>query len=343
MPGVRQFRHLPSAAALVLFAARVSAQAAPAAASTAAPAQSVSVAVDTVAPDSVALLARRLVALRRELEAERLARVEGEQAVVEEQENTQRALLFAAAMLAVFTFWSAYRRRVERTRLTETLGATDPLTGAWNRRHLQEIIPSDASAAVRRHLSAPVGEVVRDADIVFLMVDIDHFRLLNQRYGHDAGDRVLENVARQLKAVVRDSDLVVRWGGDSFLIAYRFTNRDRVSELAERIRHKIETLETVVRGGERLKVTASTGFAAFPFSRSNPDGLGWEGAIAIADLAAYATKREGRNGWSTFRAAVGESGDASLRDVTLRDIDARVAEGSVVWESSRGLHEPVAL
>ncbi|MCC6929137.1 MAG: GGDEF domain-containing protein [Gemmatimonadaceae bacterium] len=353
MPGVRFSRLVPRVAALAFLAAPLHAQVALGANAPATSVQDTSAhaafAQAAAAPgasassDSVATLTRRLVALRRELEVERLARVEGEREVLEEQQGTQRAFLFAAAILAVFSGWSTYRRRVDRQRLTATLGATDPLTGAWNRRHVQEVIPSDASAAVRRHLSAPVGTVVRDADIVFLMVDIDHFRLINQRYGDEAGDRVLENVARQLKAVVRDSDLVVRWGGDAFLIAYRFTNRDGVSELAERIRHKIEALETEVRGGERLKITASIGFSAFPFSRSNPNGLGWEGAIAIADLAAYATKREGRNGWSTFRAAVGDGVDVSLRDVTLRDIDARVAEGTVVMESSRGAHEPAAL
>jgi diguanylate cyclase (GGDEF)-like protein len=179
--------------------------------------------------------------------------------------------------------------------------------------------------------------VPADSDVVFLLIDIDHFKRVNDAYGHAAGDRLLQQVARQLTAILRDSDVVARWGGEEFLVISRFTNRERAHELAERIRRKIEALETVLPGGAVIRVTCSIGFAAFPFSRSAPESVGWEGVVSIADLACYAAKREGRNVWATFRAAQTDAGDVSLNDVTLADIDARVTDGQIVLEHSRPL------
>ncbi|MBK8648719.1 MAG: GGDEF domain-containing protein [Gemmatimonadetes bacterium] len=284
-------------------------------------------------------LERRYAAVRRERELERLQRQEAESAMTTQRRTVQRNSFAALALLLALALWVLHRRRTEKAQLAETLSVTDPLTGVPNRRYVQRTVPGDVAAALRRHRSVPLGEVARDADIVFLLIDIDHFKRVNDTYGHAAGDRLLENVAKQLSAVVRESDVVARWGGEEFLVVYRFTNRDRVAELAERIRAKIESLETVLPGGAVIKVTCSIGFAAFPFTRSAPESVGWEGIVSIADLAAYAAKRSGRNCWATFRAATTETGDASMNDVTLAEIDARVAERRVVLETSSGVHQ----
>ncbi len=288
----------------------------------------------------IAALERRYAVARREGEIERLQRREAEGAMTTQQRTVQRNSFAALALLLALALWVLHYRRTERAQLAETLSVTDPLTGVPNRRYVQRTVPGDVSAALRRHRAVPLGEVARDADIVFLLIDIDHFKRVNDQYGHAAGDRLLENVAKQLTASVRDSDVVARWGGEEFLIVYRFTNRDRVAELAERIRAKIESLETILPGGTVIKVTCSIGFAAFPFTRSAPESVGWEGIVSMADLAAYAAKRSGRNCWATFRAATTDTGDASMNDVTLADIDARVADGRVVLETSNGVHVP---
>lgn len=288
----------------------------------------------------VAALERRYAVARNEREIERLQRRDAQDAMTAQQRTVQRSSLAALALLLALALLVLHYRRTERAQLAETLSVTDPLTGVPNRRYVQRTVPGDVSAALRRHRAVPLGEVARDADIVFLLIDIDHFRRVNDQYGHTAGDRVLENVAKQLTASVRDSDVVARWGGEEFLIIYRFTNRERVAELAERIRAKIESLETVLPGGTVIKVTCSVGFAAFPFTRSAPESVGWEGIVSMADLAAYAAKRSGRNCWATFRAATTDAGDASMNDVTLADIDARVADGRVVLETSNGVHVP---
>lgn len=285
----------------------------------------------------IAGLERKYEAVRRERALAALQRAEAEQALTAQRRTVQRNSFAALALLLAIGLYLVHRRRTERTALAEELSVTDPLTGVRNRRFVQQTIASDVSGVARRHRASPPGVVPADSDVVFLLIDIDHFKRVNDQYGHAAGDRLLQAVARQLTAILRDSDVVARWGGEEFLVVSRFTNRDRAPELAERIRRKIETLETTLPGGAVIRVTCSIGFAAFPFSRSAPESVGWEGVVSIADLACYAAKRDGRNAWATFRAAQTEAGDVSLNDVTLADIDARVRDGRIVLDQSRAL------
>ena len=97
------------------------------------------------------------------------------------------------------------------------------------------------------------------------MVDLDHFKDVNDRHGHAAGDAVLVQMQERLREVFRESDYLVRWGGEEFLVLARATRRDEARVVAERIRRAVADREFLLPDGERLRKTCSIGFACFPF------------------------------------------------------------------------------
>ena len=166
-------------------------------------------------------------------------------------------------------------------------GERDPLTGLANRRHFQ--------AAIKR-----LADKGQFSGTVFL-IDIDHFKRINDVHGHAAGDSVLVEVAQRLRTTLRDEDLVVRWGGEEFLIvvAARAATPESAhqaayaSTLAQRLLDQIAR-PAIAHGRAQIAVSASIGFASFPLA---PHGLavGWERAIDLVDTAMYLAKAHGRN------------------------------------------------
>jgi diguanylate cyclase (GGDEF)-like protein len=188
--------------------------------------------------------------------------------------------------------------RIEQTSLT------DELTQLRNRRFLEQALGSDLDLAARRHEDGRAGD--GEADLVFLLLDMDHFKSVNDSYGHAAGDAVLVQAATLLRSVFRASDHVVRWGGEEFLIVARFVDRGKGPELAEKVRAAVEAHDFRFDDGTLLKRTCSIGFAAYPFSTRRPRAYGWQEIVEIADLGLYAAKRNGRNGWVGMEAGDGE-------------------------------------
>ncbi|WLT32060.1 two-component regulator propeller domain-containing protein [Geothrix sp. PMB-07] len=204
------------------------------------------------------------------------------------------------------------------------MSLTDPLTGLRNRRFLAESLPKDVAQVARMQHDIAQGRATRNVaniDMLFIMVDLDFFKQVNDVHGHHAGDRVLEQVGDILRRVVRTSDTVVRWGGEEFLIVTRNTARADAAILPERIRTAIEAHPFDVDKPEPLFKTGSIGFSAFPFIRNNVEGFAWEHVVAVADACLYAAKRNGRNAW------VGIVADAvNLPDMPPNDLPARLAE-----------------
>ncbi len=151
----------------------------------------------------------------------------------------------------------------------EEASLTDPLTGLRNRRFLEQAIGGDTELAVR-HLE----DRKSPADLVFLILDLDHFKSVNDTYGHAAGDAVLKQTADLLRAIVRASDHVVRWGGEEFLVVARSFDRRDASVLAEDIRAAIAAHDFQLENGTSLARTCSIGFAAYPFFASRPREIG---------------------------------------------------------------------
>ncbi|MFD1701536.1 PleD family two-component system response regulator [Methylopila henanensis] len=181
------------------------------------------------------------------------------------------------------------RTQVRRRRYTERLRSnvqasmelaiTDGLTGLHNRRYLEMHLQSllDQATARNRPLSA-------------LVVDIDHFKAVNDTHGHDVGDEVLREVARRLKASVRGIDLACRLGGEEFVVVMPETDAAVARLVAERIRGRLASEPVASRVAAPLAVTASIGVATF-----HPEADDAAALIKRADVALYRAKREGRN------------------------------------------------
>jgi len=153
-------------------------------------------------------------------------------------------------------------------------------------------------------------------DILFLMVDVVFFNMVNDEHGHQAGDLVLQQVAELIRRATRNSDTVVRWGGEEFLVVARNTCRKEANILAERIRSFVAEHEFDLGNGSTMRRTCSVGFAFYPLAIDRADHLSWEAVINLADCCLYAAKRSGRNAWVGLLA--GENLDTDGLDTRLQ-------------------------
>jgi diguanylate cyclase (GGDEF)-like protein len=184
-------------------------------------------------------------------------------------------------------------------RLSE-LSLSDPLTGLRNRRFLAQHLEADIALTLRRYEDWRANQTVeppQEADVLFFLVDLDHFKTVNDRFGHYAGDLVLVQMRERLQEVFRDSDFVVRWGGDEFLTVARDSRRSDAAAIAERIREVVARRPFAVGGEQTMKVSVSVGFATFPFVSVAPDAVSWFQVVRLADHALYMAKQAGRNTW----------------------------------------------
>ena len=154
----------------------------------------------------------------------------------------------------------------------------DYLTGLYNRRVLKDFVKHIEALAERQQKKVGV-----------LMIDIDHFKRVNDVYGHRAGDTVLKECADIIKNSVRKSDLIIRYGGEEFLLLLNDTNKEGLTEVAEKLRKKVES-STFRFQDQAIKVTISLGGALFP-----EHGDTVEKVIEVADQALYKAKNSGRN------------------------------------------------
>ncbi|MFZ6749658.1 diguanylate cyclase [Undibacterium sp. Ren11W] len=181
----------------------------------------------------------------------------------------------------------------------EETSLTDPLTGLKNRRFLIQNIENDVALCTRNYQlnSSDVNRIPKDADLLMFLVDLDHFKQINDKYGHAAGDAVLVQIRERLQQVFRDTDYLIRWGGEEFLIVARGTSREIAAGLAERVRLVVAEKNFLLDGDLLIQQTCSVGFACFPFVTAHPRAISWQEVIDIADIALYAVKHSGRNGW----------------------------------------------
>ena len=175
--------------------------------------------------------------------------------------------------------WLKYVVTVQGEQATRLnlLAATDPLTGLANRRLTLQLL--DQLARDCRLDLAPV----------VLLCDLDHFKQINDGWGHAMGDQVLVAVANALRASTRDADTVARWGGEEFLVVLPITRGSEATELAERLRLRVEALQVADRHQCPVPVTLSIGIATLS---ANETGTSW---LKRADEALYRAKNDGRN------------------------------------------------
>jgi diguanylate cyclase (GGDEF)-like protein len=160
------------------------------------------------------------------------------------------------------------------------LVSRDGLTGLYNHRHFQEMLLKEVHEATRYKRS-----------LTLILFDVDHFKNVNDSFGHPAGDAVLKGIARFVSDMVRASDIVARYGGEEFAVILPETRSREAVILAERMRRGIEAMEVGV-GDEVINVTVSLGICTYLGEEtSDPKGV----LIESADQALYAAKRNGRN------------------------------------------------
>jgi diguanylate cyclase (GGDEF)-like protein len=177
----------------------------------------------------------------------------------------------------------------------EEMSLTDPLTGVQNRRFFDLTVPRQAQQTLRAYSTAGPGHPPQDRDLILFFVDLDHFKKINDKYGHAVGDQVLVEVARRLNGVVRQVDAMVRWGGEEFVIVSEGTSRDSGQHLAKRILDAIAAKSFDLAEGGALQVTCSVGWAPFPWLTTSPEEFALDKIIVFADRGLYLAKSEGRN------------------------------------------------
>ena len=175
---------------------------------------------------------------------------------------------------------------------------SDPLTGLRNRRFVFEEVSKEVAVIQRRHDATQRGINPDDAaDLVFMMIDLDHFKPINDTYGHAAGDQILLEVRDLLLGTCRKSDFVIRWGGDEFVVIAKGSNPGEVEILAERIRSTVADHPFSIDGGQIVRTTCSIGFAAYPVFSSPREEDSLDQIINLADSLMYEAKKQ-RNAWA---------------------------------------------
>lgn len=299
---------------------------------------------------AVATLQEQFNAQQRQKQIELLARENQLKDAEIKNRQLQQVILMLAGVLMVmigaviFFLYQRVRKTNEKLREAneqlEFHAVRDPLTGLYNRRSFVDMMKS--------RVILPDGERREDAlenpDCLILM-DIDHFKNINDNYGHAAGDAVLVEVARRLRGSVRDSDMVLRWGGEEFLIYSPRTNPAQLKHLVDRILRSIGEESMAVDGAE-VPVTLTAGFISLPFSGLPEAICNWEKALQIADMALYLGKVNGRNrayGVSKLLTAYEEA-----LPVLDHDLSAAIKAGMVELAEVHGpvrqaeAHPPVA-
>ncbi len=186
----------------------------------------------------------------------------------------------------------------EKNRELALLSITDPLTGLKNRRYLEETIKEDMSVIQRELHDMHSGKKNFDEKATSLgifMLDVDHFKKVNDIHGHEAGDAVIVEIADQLQSMMRQSDTIARWGGEEFLIITRQSGQGDALQLAERIRLHIETTVFRIAAENKIRKTISIGYAHYPFLIAGEEKFTWQQVVALADNALYLAKHNGRN------------------------------------------------
>lgn len=224
----------------------------------------------------------------------------------------------------------------EKSRALEQASLTDPLTGLRNRRFLTIQLETEIPQCIRQFEdAAKSGQTPRDADMIFFLIDVDHFKLVNDRHGHAAGDAVLSQMRERLQGVFRESDYLVRWGGEEFLVVARAADRSSAAALAERVRKGVAGEDFVLDDAQLLNVTCSVGFASLPFVPAQPRAVNWADVVDLADIALYLAKRAGRNGWVGISAGAHMQANAFATRAKA-NLPALLEAGEIAFESSFG-------
>jgi diguanylate cyclase (GGDEF)-like protein len=221
--------------------------------------------------------------------------------------TTFAAVLTVLAGAAVFVLYRRTARSNAQLKQLNTQlefhSTRDSLTGLHNRRSFLD----------RMRTRAEHGKDDRRANAAqgvdcFLLLDIDHFKTINDRWGHGVGDAVLVETARRLLGAVRDTDMVLRWGGEEFMVYAPGTDTEHVATLVKRVLDSVGSGPVDAPAG-KVPVTVTAGVAWLPFAGVADGRTDWQGAVRLADWALYQGKAQGRNQARIVTRLAGTAGD----------------------------------
>ncbi len=176
----------------------------------------------------------------------------------------------------------------------EESNLTDHLTGLKNRRYMVHFVQEN----LFQFGAGDFSEGGVDPEWMFLVVNLDRFRVLNDRFGHATGDMILVQARQILDNIRSESDLLIRWDSDEFVLLTRSPDSLGAQDLAERVRQGVELHTFTLGNGKSARLTCSIGFAFYPFSSQKPGLLTWHQVMMVADRALYLAKRNGLNAWA---------------------------------------------
>lgn len=246
---------------------------------------------------SVAAMQEQFDTVQRQKQIELLARENSLKDATISNQRLQQVVTLLGVIVTVMggVFVYLLYRRVRKTnqklreanKQLEFHAVRDPLTGLFNRRSFFDLM--------NRRAGTPNGARREDDNPDGLMIlDIDHFKHINDTLGHAGGDAVLIEIAKRLRSTVRDTDMVMRWGGEEFLIFSPKANAAHLKSLAQRVLNVVGQ-EPIAVGDKMMAITVTGGFLSLPFSGLSETDCNWEKAMQIADMALYLGKVNGRN------------------------------------------------
>lgn len=257
-------------------------------------------------------------------------------------ERRDLQIIGALALLLLIGGLVAWRLRELRMRQRELELAVSERTQELDRanqrlRHANEALTIESRTDVltglpnRRMVSRmATGAVARSQQRALLLVDIDHFKQINDRYGHAFGDQVLVEIAGLLGQGLRTGDQVARWGGEEFLVVLEHVDMTQALVLAERIRSRVAENVFVIPGQAPVRIGCSIGIAMDPLLTGLPRD--WHGSLELADAAMYRAKRSGRN--KVIGIDLSENASGQPAAILPAQIDVMVAQGILRWREA---------
>jgi diguanylate cyclase (GGDEF)-like protein len=256
-----------------------------------------------------------------------------------------KAFYCAAALGVAVCAWLAYRRRGERQaqyarrlerevelRTAELAERNRDMQRANQRLHEASLSDLLTGLGNRRSLHDAMAALIHESDevhFVLLIIDLDDLKPINDTYGHEAGDAVLLEIAAILRRECRDSDRIVRWGGDEFIVMRPDADLAEAGDLAERICASVVKMSYRTEGGQTARTSCSIGFAQYPFIPSKPRMLDWEETLSIADIALYEAKRE-RNHWLGLAGTDKTAEFPSVKAALANGLAAAERDGAII-------------
>ena len=252
--------------------------------------------------------------------------------------NLQRVIFFLAALVALAAagFIALLYRKVRKSNreLHETnlkleqQSTRDPLTGLLNRRAFQDMMRLSAQTPERRAVDAGLPPHA------LVLLDIDHFKLINDSYGHACGDLVLVELGRRLSQIMREDDMLMRWGGEEFLIYLNHIPIEHLTPIVERVLAAVGS-EPIDAGEHRITATTSAGYISLPLAKSERGvDMNWEKALHLADTALYLAKTRGRN--QAIGVKLSDIGPEEFARLMQGDLEEAVKSGLVELDAMAG-------